>query len=86
MNDFIPIPELTYFVFPPFSALFITATFSFARANRFRRGKCPWAAAAAELLPVVADAELVRLQLPVAHLTQEAQDRQHRQASKKALI
>ena len=59
------------------AALLVTAAFAVARANCIGYGL---RSAAAELLPVVADAELVRLQLPVAHLPQEAQDRQHRQA------
>ena len=77
---------LTLLLSPLLSAL-ITATVPLARAD-CRRGfllrfLCFFSAAAAELLPVVADAELVRLQLPVAHLPQEAQDRQHRQASRR---
>ena len=71
---------LTLLLSPLLSAL-ITATVPLARAD-CRRGFF-FSTAAAELLPVVADAELVRLQLPVAHLPQEAQDRQHRQASRR---
>ena len=70
----------------PLLLALITAAVPLARAD-CRRGLLLrlffFSAAAAELLPVVADAELVRLQLPVAHFSPEAQDSQHRQASRR---
>ena len=78
----VPKVKILTLLLSPLLLALITATLPLARAD-CRRGILFFSAAAAELLPVVADAELVRLQLPVAHLPQEAQDRQHRQASRR---